>query len=134
MRENTFKLDKLWKTYSFPASMQDRLKPFISHPNAPELLHHIFVPLTLVSNVFQKELNTLILSLRTLMKGKELSLWKDSADHWRTNVSLIGGQSSYDQRGDLSAPRAPEQRGEGAVDIIRKQLDFTLVCVTHIVL
>lgn len=50
-------------------------------------------------------------------------------DHWGPDISCIREESMYDQRCCFSAPRAPDWRGKGAVEITGTQLDLRSVCV-----
>lgn len=68
------------------------------------------------------------LSLSVILTVATLS-FTDGENHWRASVRSIGGQSCYDQWCSFTAPGASDWRGKGAVDFIRAQLDFTLVCV-----
>lgn len=49
-------------------------------------------------------------------------------DHRGAGVSRVCAQSCHDQRRCLPATGASDGGGEGAVELIRAQLDFTLVC------
>ena len=105
--------------------MQDRLKSSITQPNAPELLHPIFLPLGLVSlsNVSSNSFSpSLIWTEPTLS-------FTDGQNHWRPGVRSICGQSCYDQRGCFTDPGSSDWRGKGDVDFIRTQLDVPLVRV-----
>ncbi|KAM4717916.1 epidermal growth factor receptor kinase substrate 8-like protein 1a isoform 2-T2 [Anableps anableps] len=84
--------------YSF--CLLDRLKTFLSQPNAPELLHHIFVPLSLI--VKTTEGPTLGASVKSprLTRGaisllqehlteEEKELWKSLGPNWTSHGSQM---------------------------------------------
>uniref|UniRef100_A0A3Q4MG71 EPS8 signaling adaptor L1a n=1 Tax=Neolamprologus brichardi TaxID=32507 RepID=A0A3Q4MG71_NEOBR len=85
--------------YSF--SLLDRLKSYISQPNAPELLHHIFVPLRLMvkttggpalaASIISPALtNGAVKLLQEHLTLEENELWTSLGTRWTSPCSHLG--------------------------------------------
>ncbi|XP_059895846.1 epidermal growth factor receptor kinase substrate 8-like protein 1a isoform X2 [Gadus macrocephalus] len=85
--------------YSF--SLLDRLKPFITEPNSPGLLHHVFVPLDLlVKTTGGPELGASVVSpaltsgavslLQKHLTQEEKDLWNTLGPNWTSPCSQLG--------------------------------------------
>uniref|UniRef100_A0A3Q2VXB6 EPS8 signaling adaptor L1a n=1 Tax=Haplochromis burtoni TaxID=8153 RepID=A0A3Q2VXB6_HAPBU len=85
--------------YSF--SLLDRLKSYISQPNAPELLHHIFVPLRLMVNttggpalaasiISPALTNGAVKLLQEHLTLEENELWTSLGTSWTSPSSHLG--------------------------------------------
>ncbi|KAJ0000861.1 hypothetical protein NQD34_005881 [Periophthalmus magnuspinnatus] len=84
--------------YSF--SLLDRLKTTISDPSAPELLHHIFVPLKLMVKTTEPELGASVVSpaltagalslLQDQLTAEERELWTSLGHNWTSARSHLG--------------------------------------------
>lgn len=109
--------------------IQDRLKSVITQPDAPELLHPVFVPLGLVGhyNILFGSFSV-SLSLSVILTVAMVP-FSDCENHWRASVRCVCSQSCNDQWCCFTTQQTSDWRGKGAVDIIRAQLDFTLVSV-----
>ena len=76
---------------------QGRLNPFISHPNAPEIVHHLFPPLAFLMDatidLFDMDLakdvasplltNSAVTLLNHCLSTKESNVWAACGDYWR---------------------------------------------------
>lgn len=90
----------IYQKFKYTFSLLDRLKSTISEPSAPELLHHIFVPLSLMVKTTGPELGASVLSpaltcgavslLQDQLSPEEKQLWSDLGQNWTSAQSELG--------------------------------------------
>uniref|UniRef100_A0A8C6WV78 Eps8 like 1a n=1 Tax=Neogobius melanostomus TaxID=47308 RepID=A0A8C6WV78_9GOBI len=90
----------IYQKFKYTFSLLDRLKSTISEPSAPELLHHIFVPLTLMVKTTGPELGASVVSpaltsgavslLQDQLTADEKELWSSLGHNWTSSQSDLG--------------------------------------------
>ncbi|XP_047428765.1 epidermal growth factor receptor kinase substrate 8-like protein 1a [Mugil cephalus] len=89
----------VYQKLKYSLSLLDRVKSFISQPDAPELLHHIFVPLRLLVKTTGPELCASVVSpamtsgavslLQEHLTEEEKELWTSLGTNWTSPCSLL---------------------------------------------
>lgn len=90
----------IYQKFKYAFSLLDRLKSTISEPSAPELLHHIFVPLALMVKTTGPELGASVVSpaltsgavslLQDQLTADEKELWTSLGHNWTSSQSDLG--------------------------------------------
>ncbi|KAJ0058479.1 hypothetical protein NL108_016093 [Boleophthalmus pectinirostris] len=90
----------IYQKFKYSFSLLDRLKTTISEPSAPDLLHHIFVPLRLMVKTTGPELGASVVSpalttgavslLQDQLTADERELWTSLGHNWTSARSHLG--------------------------------------------